>query len=635
MIKLRKIIRSFLGMKKIISLLIAVVMVSAICIGSAIIAAALPGDINGDGESNNKDVVTLFRYVSGGTKDEDESPYDFNGDGEVNNKDVVALFRAVSEAGTPASTDEIQGSEPSEDVSDPEDSEEISDDGSDTEEPTEESEEISEEISEEVSEGIDEEFEIIPDGKAELSVSRVFGDHMVIQRDQKITVWGTSNMEGAKIRGFFMGDEARGTVKDGKWEIAFAAKSANTTGQTLTVEDSCGSKIEIKDILIGDVWVMGGQSNAKATVSMLKMNLTVDKSVPLRIFMQDENDVINNRTAAKEPCEDTINPARKWKAASKGNAYSFSALGWCIGYRIAQETGIPQGVICTAAGAANIAELMPIEIANQFNYTKGIFVAPAEHYNGLMHPFLKMKFKAMVFFQGEAEGGGNSVPTSSNYARDLEALITELRSRWGFDFPVYNVQLSNYTGEECETYWTHVGEVRSQQYDAYKVMSSMRLIPSYDIGSKSTDPDGAHSPYKQELAARITDLALAELYGIGNAADALAPEPEQITVVSTTDKEKVVEIKFANVGEGLTSLSGTSEASGFVYGKTVHPYTYGNKTATGQIISADTVRVTVSADCKYIGYACMQLTATSDDVLIPQLYNSFNLPPLAFYLELK
>ena len=620
-----------MDMKKIISLLIAVVMVSAICIGSAIIAAALPGDINGDGESNNKDVVTLFRYVSGGSKAEDESTYDFNGDGEVNNKDVVALFRAVSAAETPVTTDEIQESEPSGDVSDPEDSEEISDDGSDAEESSDESEEISEEVSE----GIDEEFEITPDGKAELAVSRVFGDHMVIQRDQKITVWGTSNMEGARIRGCFMGDEARGTVKDGKWEIGFAPKSANATGQTLTVEDSCGSMIEIKDVLIGDVWVMGGQSNAKATVSMLKLNLTVDKTVPLRIFMQDENDVINNRTAAKTPCEDTINPARKWKTASKGNAYSFSALGWYIGYRLAQETGIPQGVICMAAGAANIAELMPIELANQFNYTKGIFVAPAEHYNGLMHPFLKMKFKAMVFFQGEAEGGGNSVPSSSNYARDLEALITELRSRWGFDFPVYNVQLSNYTGEECETYWTHVGEVRSQQYDAYKVMSNMDLIPSYDIGSKNTDADGAHSPYKQALADRITDLALAELYGKGNTEDALAPEPAEITVVSETASEKVIEIKFANVGEGLTSLSGTSEASGFVYGKTVHPYTYGNKSVSGQIISADTVRVTVSADCKYIGYACMQLTATKDDVLIPQLYNSYNLPPLAFYLELK
>ena len=54
------------------------------------------GDINGDGEINNKDVVALFRYVSIGKPAEDESLYDYNGDGSVNNKDVVALFRHIS-----------------------------------------------------------------------------------------------------------------------------------------------------------------------------------------------------------------------------------------------------------------------------------------------------------------------------------------------------------------------------------------------------------------------------------------------------------------------------------------------------------------------------------------------------------
>ena len=56
----------------------------------------LPGDANMDGERDNKDVVVLFRYVSGTEKAEDEYVYDFDGDGEVNNKDVVGLFRFLS-----------------------------------------------------------------------------------------------------------------------------------------------------------------------------------------------------------------------------------------------------------------------------------------------------------------------------------------------------------------------------------------------------------------------------------------------------------------------------------------------------------------------------------------------------------
>ena len=54
------------------------------------------GDCNDDGKINNKDVVALFRYVSGSEKVSDETAYDFNEDGSVNNKDVAALFRYVS-----------------------------------------------------------------------------------------------------------------------------------------------------------------------------------------------------------------------------------------------------------------------------------------------------------------------------------------------------------------------------------------------------------------------------------------------------------------------------------------------------------------------------------------------------------
>ena len=69
------------------------------------------GDVNGDGKVNNKDVVVLFRYVSGSGIEVDETKTDVNGDGKVNNKDVIYLFKLVSGetegedyAGTPAYT---------------------------------------------------------------------------------------------------------------------------------------------------------------------------------------------------------------------------------------------------------------------------------------------------------------------------------------------------------------------------------------------------------------------------------------------------------------------------------------------------------------------------------------------------
>lgn len=82
-------------MKKITCLALTLSMIISLIFASGALAF-LKGDVNGDREVNNKDVVVLFRYVSGTSKVEDETVYDFNGDGDVNNKDVVALFRYVS-----------------------------------------------------------------------------------------------------------------------------------------------------------------------------------------------------------------------------------------------------------------------------------------------------------------------------------------------------------------------------------------------------------------------------------------------------------------------------------------------------------------------------------------------------------
>lgn len=71
-------------------------IVCALMSAVAAVAASAAADVNGDGRENNKDVIALFRYVSGGDKAEDETAYDFNGDGSVNNKDVVSLFKYLS-----------------------------------------------------------------------------------------------------------------------------------------------------------------------------------------------------------------------------------------------------------------------------------------------------------------------------------------------------------------------------------------------------------------------------------------------------------------------------------------------------------------------------------------------------------
>jgi sialate O-acetylesterase len=588
-------------MKKVISFMIVIVLVSAICIGSAIYAAAVPGDMNGDDEVNNKDVVTLFRYVSSSSKEEDESVYDFNGDTEVNNKDVVALFRAVSE---------VQTSE-----------------GSGTEEETEEI--------------IDEEFTVTPDPDAELSVPRVIAEHMVLQRDTELKIWGTSNRNGALVRGQFMGEEAIGRVKDGKWEIKFSPKSATFDPQTLVVEDSCGNRLEYTDILVGDVWLIGGQSNAEATskdIPECYSQLQFGGSKPIRILQQGARYVIDNPDLAAEPSEDIINPDWKWGKATRINVPGFSLLGWFFGDKLAAESGVPIGVVSVAASGSAISELMPKELSDSL----GITVGTNRYYNALIHPFLKMKFTGLVFFQGESEGMSSPSTPPGDYAKNFKALMTELRGRWGFDFPIYNIQLTDYTeqstvmvldGKPNGGYAPNVGIVRAQQYDAYKDMEGVTLIASYDLGAdEGYNVFGGflHAPYKKELGERVADRVLAEIYGAGDVEPLLFPEPVEIKIVSIENGEKTINVKFKNVGEGLIATDGGDTVTGFASSRAGTPTPASLKEVTGKIISPDTVQLTVSGTAKSvnIGYACMaNIKKTS-----VKLVSSYGMPALAFYL---
>ena len=488
----------------------------------------------------------------------------------------------------------------------------------------EETEPVTEEETEPVTYG---EFIVVPDETVTLSVPRIYGDHMVLQRDEKIRIRGYSDKDGTEIRGLFMDDEARAVAADGKWELVFSPKSATAEPQTLTIDDSCGNTVKFEDVLVGDVWFIGGQSNAEVTFAELPTlisSLSVDESMPVRLFMQGARYVIDHREDAKEPCDNVLNPSWYWKKLNRGNAVAFSVLGYYFGCRIAAAAGVPVGVISVAASGAKINELMPAELVQEFKYRVGGNVGPSEFYNMLVHPFVGMRFKGLVFFQGESEGFMGANPSPKKYSHDFKALMTEYRQRWGFEFPIYNVQLSDYTSKGI-SFCPNSGYIRAQQFNAYLAMTGVRLIPSYDLGSDENDPNYMHSPYKKELADRIADAVLADLYGADGAEKTLAPEMESVAL---SDDKTYYTVKFKNVGEGLISDSGDGKIEGFGVG-----VIGGLKPAEAEIISADTVKVTVPAKAKLSGVG--YVASPHVDKNASHLRSSYGMPALAFYKALK
>ena len=93
-----------------------------------------------------------------------------------------------------------------------------------------------------------------------LSVSNVFQSNMVLQRDKPIKLWGWAD-PGAKVTISFQGESKAGEANQkGAWEITLVPKPANRKAEDLLVQTE-GKVITLENVLVGDVWVLGGQSN--------------------------------------------------------------------------------------------------------------------------------------------------------------------------------------------------------------------------------------------------------------------------------------------------------------------------------------------------------------------------------------
>ena len=451
----------------------------------------------------------------------------------------------------------------------------------------------------------------------EFKISGVFSSDMVIQRDEEIKVWGFSKNEGGLVTGEFDGSVSLAKVRDGKFTLVFPPRPASFQQKTMRIYDDEGHDIRFDGILTGDVWVIGGQSNAELNLRFCTPDTVpqeFDTACGLRLFMQTQYYPYTHQALCSEPQPDVINPEWRWRLPDKENSLSFSAIGWFIGKTLTDTLRVPVGVVNMSAGGACIRELVPAGLAAEMGYDYGANVIQGGYYNTLINPFLGMKFRGMVFFQGESEGGAREL--AERYCRELTRLVEDERERFGFAFPFHNVQISSYR-KEGKQYFPFLETVRLEQFDALETIPDSTLTVSMDLGSPDDWGDFAHSPKKKALSERITDLILAKEYGIGSLTDASSPAPASASVCGNS-----ILIRFSDVSEGLVSKSGTDKVSGFTFGGFDSPVE-----AEARITAPDTVQD--GADPSVVYYAYFSEITEQNS----QLYKSNGLPCPAFRIK--
>ncbi len=179
---------------------------------------------------------------------------------------------------------------------------------------------------------------------------------MVLQRDKPITIWGWAE-PGEKVS-VQLGEEqaeAAAAKESGRWEVTFAARQANAAGQKLTVV-SDGESIEMDNILIGDVWVMNGQSNmAWGLGKTLEADLEMAQA-RLPLLRQIRISPNESYVLEKDLPDDRV---EGWTVCTPETAGGFSAIGYAFASRVQRALQIPIGIIDNARGGASIESLVP------------------------------------------------------------------------------------------------------------------------------------------------------------------------------------------------------------------------------------------------------------------------------------
>jgi sialate O-acetylesterase len=191
-----------------------------------------------------------------------------------------------------------------------------------------------------------------------LTVHGLFSSHMVLQRDKPVAVWGWAE-PGRKVS-VQLGDEkaeAAAAGETGRWEVTFPARPADATGRKLTV--TAGDEtIAMDDIVVGDVWVMNGQSNMGFGLGKTEEGDLEAAQAHLPL-LREIRITPNEHETLQTDIPASALPNGGWVVASPQTAGDISAIGYVFGVRLQRALQIPIGLIDNARGGASIESLVP------------------------------------------------------------------------------------------------------------------------------------------------------------------------------------------------------------------------------------------------------------------------------------
>lgn len=417
----------------------------------------------------------------------------------------------------------------------------------------------------------------LPCHGAPLRMPSVFADHMVLQRDGAVPVWGWTE-PGREVR-VRLGETEVAAVADGsgRWRVDLPAMAAGGP-HTMMVEDGETTK-RFEDVLVGEVWLCSGQSNMEWSLWNTEGGMEVirgPKDEQLRVMQVVRwsfDDMQDDVEGTWSRCDDT-------------SLAEFSAVAYFMGARLRAELGVPVGLIHSSFGGSPAEAWMPLETLRAdpdfvplveradekwaaFKPTWDAWLAekadaeaagreapqppqgpfgwrngykPGGLWNAMLRPLAPYRIRGATWYQGES-----NVWLSVQYRTLLPAMIRDWREAWGQgDFPFGIVQLANYADPRFPPDRWSWPELREAQAMTAAADPNAGLVVTIDCGN----PTDIHPRDKRTVGERLALWALHDVYGRTEVVHS-GPVFKRMEV-----KGDSVVLHFDHVGSGLTTHDG-------------------------------------------------------------------------------
>lgn len=397
--------------------------------------------------------------------------------------------------------------------------------------------------------------------RAEIKLPAIFGDQMVLQREQEVNVCGTASPD-AKVQ-VALADQTKTIQADsqGTWSLKLAPMPAGGPFQmTIQEMNSTAPPVKFKEVMIGEVWVCSGQSNMARPLSK--------STAPEQAVAAANHPNIRLLTVPYHASATPLDEFEaSWASCTPELATDFTAVGYYFGRKLHQELdGIAIGLISVSKGGSSVEAwiredllLQDVDAKHHQARLSSLEKMQAEKderyrsqhemsrlYNGMIHPLLVYTIRGVIWYQGETNAS-----RAWQYRRLFPLMIQNWRNDWKQgDFPFYFVQLANYKKSKpqpAESDWAEMREAQGMTLSLPKTGQAVII----DIG----EANDIHPVNKQDVGERLARWALKNDYG----KDVVVSGP---TVKSFSFEENVAIIVFDYLANGLVTL-GNEKLTGF------------------------------------------------------------------------